>query len=917
VDSPRITLARLVDVRPGEWALAMLSFGVLLLTSGAYTVLETARDALLVTNLPRHDFGLPYIAVAAFSLPTAGLLTRLGQYLGPRRVLLLALAASALAGLGWYAFPVTRTSVVAFYVVVGLISSSVFPQFWLLMGGLLTVGQSRRLFGPIGAAAVFGSALGAAIAAVVVPSFPVRSLPLIAATIFMAAVGVAFSIPQPPPKPRGSEPRPVKFATSLSALKAEPFLLRVAILVVLTTATALAVDYFFKWTISRSIPDGSRAMFVARYYALINGAAVVVQLFLGTALVRRLGVATALEVTPIISLFGAGAALVGGAAILPVLFLKGADASLRSSINRLTTELVYLPVSAQGRERAKPFVDGALMRLAQAATAGMLYGLSNLHLLSPHVFSTIVVLFALAWLGATLAIRKPYLSQLRQSVTPSEGRDATSALPLDLAGAELLVEHLGSDEPQMVIASMNTLARRGHHRLIPALILRHPDERVLARALAIFGATARGDWPRLAGELLAHASEHIRIGAARALALQGKLDARKLAEDSDPSVRGYATLLAALGEGEGDLAADPRIARILRDGESDYGRLGLLAAIADAPPSGRFSSLLVALAAFKGVDGATWTELLARAAVRHHEVALIPQLVARLAQRAGRAPIRDALVALGEPALEAVAKAFEDPGVDRKVRVHIPLTLARFGTKWAADKLLEGLETGTDGQVRYKALRALGRLVAAGNVRVDRIRIERIAQTNFAAYFQLLGLRVALGAPPTPSHDEAGKTYALFAGLVDDKLRQSVERAFRLLKIAHPKEDIHRVYLACLSSDRRARSNASEFLDALLRRRDQEPLREIVRVFSDDLPAPEQVVRASRLLGYAPPANREEAIRAAMNDPDIKLASLAALYAVAMGDEGIEAAIQRRPALASAAGGRFQEALLQLRGSHA
>ncbi len=757
MDSPRITLARLVDVRPGEWALAMLSFGVLLLTSGAYTVLETARDALLVTNLPRHDFGLPYIAVAAFSLPTAGLLTRLGQYLGPRRVLLLALAASALAGLGWYAFPVTRTSVVAVYVVVGLISSSVFPQFWLLMGGLLTVGQSRRLFGPIGAAAVFGSALGAAIAAVVVPSFPVRSLPLIAATIFMAAVGVAFSIPQPPPKPRGSEPRPVKFATSLSALKAEPFLLRVAILVVLTTATALAVDYFFKWTIARSVPDASRAMFIARYYALVNGAAVVVQIFLGTALVRRLGVVTALEVTPIISLFGAGAALVGGAAILPVLFLKGADASLRSSINRLTTELVYLPVSAQGRERAKPFVDGALMRLAQAATAGMLYGLSNLHLLSPHVFSTIVVVFALAWLAATLAIRQPYLSQLRQSVTPSEGRDATSALPLDLAGAELLVEHLGSDEPQMVIASMNTLARRGHHRLIPALILRHPDERVLARALAIFGATARGDWHRLAGELLAHASEHVRIAAARALALHGKLDARKLAEDSDPSVRGYATLLAALGEGEGDLAADPRIARILRDGESDYGRLGLLAAIADAPPSGRFSSLLVALAAFKGVDGATWTELLARAAVRHHEVALIPQLVARLAQRAGRAPIRDALVALGEPALEAVAKAFEDPGVDQEgSRPHSPDARA------LRDEVGGGQapRRARDWDRRASALQGVAR------ARPPRRGGERARRSDPDRADRADELRRVLPAPrlarrpsasPPPSHDEAGE----------------------------------------------------------------------------------------------------------------------------------------------------------------
>ncbi len=897
--------------------MAILSFAVLLLTAAGYTVLETARDALLVTRLPRHDFGIPYIAVAAFALPTAGLLTRLVQRIGSRRVLLLNLTASAVGAVAWYAFPVTKASVVAFYVVVGLVSSSVFPQFWLLMGGLLTVGQSRRLFGPIGAAAVFGSALGSAAAAALIPGLPIRDLPLVASTIFVAAAGVAFSIPRPPPKPAGSERRPAKLAVAMSALRAEPFLLRVAVLVVLTTATALAIDYFFKWTISRAVPDAVRGVFVARYYAVVNGVAVVVQMFLGTALVRRLGVATALEVTPVISLLGAGGALLGGAAILPVLVLKGADASLRSSINRLTTELVYLPVSAQARERAKPFVDGALMRLAQAATAAALFGLSNLHLLSPHVFGGIVVVFALAWLAATLAIRNPYLSQLRQSVTPSDGRDLVGAQALDLAGAELLVEHLGSDEPLIALASMNTLARRGHHRLIPALVLRHPEERVLERALEIFGGTSRSDWHRLAGELLAHASERIRIAAARALALHGKLDASKLAHDSDPGVRGYATLLSALAEDRGDLAADPAVAKILREEGPDFGRLGLLAAIADAPPSDRFGALLDALAARDVGRGAQATELLARAAVRHHQVSLIPQLVARLSQRAGRASVRDALVALGEPALEAVAKAFADPTVERKVRVHVPLTLARFGTKWAADVLLGGLETVTDGQVRYKALRALGRIVAEGNVRVDRARVERLAYANLAGYFQLLGLRVAVGDAPPADGRRPARTYALFAGLLDDKLRQSLERAFRLLKIAHPREDIHRVYVACLSNDRRARANASEILDALLRRRDQEPLRELVRLVSDDLPPRGKLERAARFLGLVPPRSRKEAVAEAIADPDIKLASLAALYALAMGDEGIDAALERRPALTNADGGRFQEALLQLRGSHA
>jgi AAA family ATP:ADP antiporter len=918
VDSPRITLGRLVDVRNGEWRPALVAFGVLLLTSGAYAVLETARDALLVTYLPQHDFGVAYIAVAVFALPVAGILTALGQHLDPRRVLLAVLAVSASASVVWYGLPVTRGSVVAFYVFVGLVASSVYPQFWLLMGGSLTVGQSRRLFGPIGSAGVVGGALGASAAAALVSWVTIRSLPLIAATLLAAAAVIALSIAPPPPKLRAAEQPKVKLVTLARTFSAEPFLMRVGILVVLTTATALAIDYFFKWTVARSLPHAARGVFVARYYAVVNGAALVVQLFLGSALVRRLGVGMALEVTPLLSVVGGSAVLIGGAAIAPVLVLKGVDSSLRSSLNRLTTELVYLPVSPAGRARAKPFVDGALVRIAQAVTAGILLLIATMHELSPRIFASVVVLLAVAWFAGTLWVRSAYLGQLRQSVASADTRGPSDAEPLDIAGAELLIESLGSDDPLMVISAMNTLARRGRPGLIAALILRHTDERVLERGLEILGATSRSDWYRLAGDLLRHDRERVRLASARALATHGKLDARKLDADTAPSVHGYVTLLAALDDGPEDVAGDLRLVALMNDNESDFARLGILAAIADAPPSHRVLSLLGMLAAREwSPGGAAWTELLARAAVRHHDVSMVPRLIALLSRRAGRESVREALVALGEPALEAVAQAFEDPLVDRKIRVHLPRTLAHFGTKWAADKLLEGLERIADGRVRYKALRALGRMIGRGQVRLDRARVERIAHTNLASHLHLLGLRVALGGPPPPENEQAAKTYTLFAGLLDDKLRQSLERAFRLLKIAHPREDIHRVYLACLSSDRRSRANAGEFLDALLRRRDQEELRELFRIVSDDLVGHEQVTRAAQVLELTPPRSREEAVRAAVADPDVKLATLAALYADATGEGWLRAALALRPVAESAASDQFQEALTQLRSLHA
>jgi hypothetical protein len=156
-------------------------------------------------------------------------------------------------------------------------------------------------------------------------------------------------------------------------------------------------------------------------------------------------------------------------------------------------------------------------------------------------------------------------------------------------------------------------------------------------------------------------------------------------------------------------------------------------------------------------------------------------------------------------------------------------------------------------------------------------------------------------------------TYRLLAGLLDDKIRQSKERAFRLLKIAHPREDIHRVYRATYSSDKRARANAGEFLDALLRRRDQQQLRELVRVICDDLPVEEQVRRGAQLAKFEVLPSRDSALADAMRNPDVKLAALAALHAVALGDAKLEASVHRaqeqRPALAATAHLVFQEPL--------
>jgi hypothetical protein len=149
-----------------------------------------------------------------------------------------------------------------------------------------------------------------------------------------------------------------------------------------------------------------------------------------------------------------------------------------------------------------------------------------------------------------------------------------------------------------------------------------------------------------------------------------------------------------------------------------------------------------------------------------------------------------------------------------------------------------------------------------------------------------------------PIEDEAGR---ILCGLVEDKLDQSMERAFRLLKVAHRREDIHRVHRAALSDDARARANAGEFLDALLARRDQQPLRELLRIVVDQGTDADRVARAVAS-GMVLPRTRTAALRMLIEDRDDAMAALAAQHAVMIDRDGelrqaVAHASEQRPSL--------------------
>ena len=602
------------------------------------------------------------------------------------------------------------------------------PLLWTLVGSAMTVAQGRRLFGLIAAAGVIGGVMGPAMAAATLVYLPVKALLVLSAAVFLAAGAALGVTPVAERVVRPTGPRKPQVVTAGRTMRDHPFLARVALVVFVSTATLLALDYLFKSTVARTMPARQVAPFIARYYFALNGVSLVVQLFLSRAIVRRMGLAAAIVFTPLLLFGTALASLATGGAVPAVLLVKGVDGSLRYSVHRITGELLYLPVPPAARQRVKPLIDGGISRTAQTLTGAALFALGGTTVLGPRVLSAVLVAMTAIWLLAAVSMRRPYLSLLHGALSNGHLEVQDSPDPIDMQTAELLVQRLASDDAVEVEAAMSALARRGRVGLVPALVLLQHDETVLVRALELFGASTRTDWFAPARRLLEHPRETVRVAAARALARHDVLDPHLLARDVGPRVRAYVAVLLALDEGSAEVVDHGGVSESLQltGDEGVAARLGMLAAIADVAPSERLSSLLHVLAEALGPSGSE-TELFAAAAARQRDSNLVPRLIALLSRRDGREAVRQTLVGMGQLALDQVWGALCDASRARRLRLHLPKTLARFGTPQAAEYLLESIETESDGLVRYKSIRALGALRARHRIPLDRRRVERIS----------------------------------------------------------------------------------------------------------------------------------------------------------------------------------------------
>ncbi len=783
-----LTLIKRREVLTGFILLATLIAG--------HTLLETARDALFLAKIPATRLPWMYLGIAGLALITTQARIPALDRFGRHQLLAAGLAlGTAVTTVFWFIQSSGTWVLYALYLWPALFSSLVLVTFWLTLDEDFTVTEAKKVYGFIGAGSAIGAAIGAAIARALVGRFPARDLLLISAAFFaVGAVLMGLSC-------RGKTRPPVQASETLSwkslgQIDAAPYLRRLLVIALLVSISATLADYLFKSWVARSVPSDQFVSVFASVSLVQSILGFAVQVVGVSWLLRTAGVTRALLVLPLAFLAGGVGLFVAGGLALAVA-LKIADATLRYSVQRTGSELLFLPVDNPIRQRVKPLIDVVGQRLGQtlAAIAVLSLGAATS---APRILA--------------IGLQSGYLELFRQILRRGRLPVLTEVPHLDLGALETLLKALNSSDDGEVLTALELLVAYRRTHLIPALILFHPSREIVLRTLEYFAEAGRKDDIAILDRLQRHPDAEIRAAALRARSTRPQDDKhlRGALTDESPIVR--ATALVGL-TATGGLKAEEtskQLAELLADPDESK-ELAVAAAIRRQPHP-QFERLLLTLAK----SNSTAVKVDAAQAMRQMpSTSFLPALMEMLSLRPARAAVREAFLAIGDPALAYLEKAMEDTSLHRSARRAIPSTLALFPPQAAAAALLRNLCNAKEGVVRYRILRSLRHLQERNkNIQLDNEALKQTTRETLTVAFRNLHWRLTLEQHEGTESSLPGQQ--LLGAVLRDKETLVIDRLFRLFHLQHPREDFDWISRGFRSENAVLRSSAEELLESVL-----------------------------------------------------------------------------------------------------
>ena len=812
----------LTDVRREEVVPVTLMFvyGFLALTS--YYLLKPVRNSIFVDRVGADNLPYVYILTAIF---VGIVMLGYSRYVDRVRqvTLLLGTFGFLISNLLLFWWLLRDDSLVvsgSFYIWGKLYPLLLVSQYWLVGNLLFTTRQARRLFGLIGLGPILGGVAGSTIAGLIATSVGTRTLLLMAALFLVLCGGLVLLLAPHMNKESTVSGRLTEGISgdAFRLLRESSHLRTIAVILGLTILVATLIDWQFNSAVEAFIPgEDQKTAFYGRFFAVLNVGSVLVQLLVTGFVLRKFGIGLAMLALPV-GLLVASVGVLAIPALLTAVLLKGTEGGIRYSLDQSTRELLYLPVPTDIKYKVKPLIDMAVYR-GGTGLGGvvLLVTVRYLGFSIRHVAILSILLIAL-WVIATLQMRGEFRESIRRLIGV---RDVDlEDLIAQRLGAETIAELrevLAQGDEQQVLYALALLEHRAPADLATDLrqLLEHESPAVRARALTRLSELGAEEALPDVLLLLDDPSLLVRVEAIHFVCSYGPVEAERRMDqflhDPDSAVR-LAALACPLQQEDPDLTQAERAEQALETAAgSDSAEERLEVARELAQLDSLSERLLDVLERLLGDPDAAVRHEAMRAVGTTDTLELIPLLVSQICCGIDREAARRALALYGPEAHEQLIEVLRDPLVPERVRIAIPPLLFRNAGRHTLDLLFQAIPSAPP-PVRFRILKTLNKLRRdRADLTFDRYEIRPLVRREIVEAY---GWSAATHALTNGN----GRPDSLLTATLHQRIGEAAERAFRVLGLHHPLEDLYAAHNGLRSDDPRMRGRGFELLENTLPR---------------------------------------------------------------------------------------------------
>lgn len=802
---------RAAKIGHGEGKLAFLAFSYLFLIAAPNTIINALRTTHFVWLMNVDKLPVAYLIAAVVT----GLFVYLFSILQGRGSIfsiiswsLVFFSVSALVvhailqtkfGQASAVFPYVYWTWASLLIVVAI------TGFWMTVNEIYNPREARRLLGLLNTGGILGGIFGGLLVGLFSRGalgqwlLPLASAMLFACALVLRAIHKTQAgpvpgedgAPAPSVRPKG---RKEGFLDSLESIKTNRLLTLIALIVGLGVIVSTCIEFqFLAASYSHYLYSGagknSLQAFLGFFEPALTVFALGMNFLMAKYIVRWLKPAFTSLATPATILAGSLAILLTPFGLLSGIFIRGCDEGLSYSVSYPVREILYIPVAAGLRRKAKAFIEMFVSQFAQVVGALVLWGSAVLlgktvvgltpafdpGLAKSLSWVTIAFVLPLAWISFRAG--RQYREMLRENIKPIwEQAEKGLEAHVDVEYAKLVFDTIDSRNRSSVLYALHLFDLLERDRLSPEVMELIEERSEEVEAAALTERLSGGEGPSLP-----QIPDDLQAG--------GALSEIPLILSSAE----YQQVMASYAE------------TILEGGpDSQVQKMELAKALGWMKPDSPLASRLPALI---GDASPVVSSLALRSAGRLKRDSDIPWIIGRFGNFVTLEDAVQAASRYGDAAVPPLDECLRDASRGVVVRVAAIEALARIGTQAAAGALLGELEQGSD-DLAEAVIDGLDRIRAKSPgvvlpASVIKSKTRYFIKEYCLTYFALRDL-VRSG--------EDGKQRDHLAR----NLESLVESIFKLLGLCYPQEDIRKAYQNIRKGTRNSTAHAVEWLDHAL-----------------------------------------------------------------------------------------------------